>query len=88
MNHVLIQYKPFFYRQSIKRLIHQMTVQKADLRGSDKVRITNFLNKEFVFSTLSLKLLQLPTYFQLTLSFLLPKGSYLVVNVVPVITIK
>ena len=38
-----------------------MTVQKADLRGSDKVRITNFLNKEFVFSTLSLKLLQLPT---------------------------
>ena len=89
MNHVLIQYKPFFYRQSIKRLIHQMTVHKGDLRGFDKVRITNFLNKEFVFSTLlSLKFLQLPTYFQLTLSFLLPKGSYLVVNVVPVITIK
>ena len=86
MNHVLIQYKPFFYRQSIKRLIHQ--VHKGDLRGSDKVMITNFLNKEVVFSTLSLKLLQLPTYFQLTLSFSVPKGSYLVVNVVPVITIK
>ena len=65
-----------------------MTVHKVDLRGSDKVRITNFLNKEFVFTTLSLKLLQLPTYFQLTLSFLVPKETYLVVNVVPVITIK
>ena len=72
MNHVLIQYKPFFYRQSIKRLIHQMAVHKGDLRGSDKVRIPNVLNKEYNFLLIS----------NLPYLFLIPKGSYLVVNVV------
>ena len=42
VNHAIIQYKRFFYRQSIKSFIHQMAVHKGDLGGSNKVRITNF----------------------------------------------
>ena len=53
MNHAIIQYKGFFYRQSIKRVIHQMAVRKGDLGGSDKVRITNVLNKEYNFLLIS-----------------------------------
>ena len=45
----IIQYKPFFYSQSIKRLIYQMAVHKGDLGGSDKVMIPNVLNKEYNF---------------------------------------
>ena len=78
MNHAIIQYKGFFYRQSIKRVIHQMAVRKGDLGGSDKVRITNVLNKEYKFLLIS----------NLPYLFLIPKGNYLVVNGVPVITIK
>ena len=78
MNHAIIQYKGFFYRQSIKRVIHQMAVRKGDLGGSDKVRITNVLYKEYNFLLIS----------NLPYLFLIPKGNYLVVNGVPVITIK
>ena len=78
MNHAIIHYKGFFYRQSIKRVIHQVTVHKGDLGGSDKVRIPNVLNKEYNFLLIS----------NLPCLFLIPKGSYLVVNGVPVITIK
>ena len=78
MNHAIIHYKGFFYRQSIKRLIHQMAVRKGDLGGSDKVRITNVLNKEYNFLLNT----------NLPYLFLIPKGNYLVVNGVPVITIK
>ena len=78
MNHAIIQYKGFFYRQSIKRVIHQMAVHKGDLGGSDKVRTTNVLNKEYNFLLIS----------NLPYLFLIPKGNYLVVNGVPVITIK
>ena len=78
MNHAIIQYKGFFYRQSIKRFIHQVTVHKGDLGGSDEVRITNVLNKEYNFLLIS----------NLPYLFLIPKGNYLVVNGVPVITIK
>ena len=70
MNHAIIQYKPFFYRQLIKRLIHQMTVHKGDLGRSDRVRITNVLNKEYSFLLIS----------NLPYLFLIPKGSYLVVK--------
>ena len=55
-----------------------MTVHKGDLGRSDKVRITNVLNKEYSFLLIS----------NLPYLFLIPKGSYLVVNGVPVITIK
>ena len=78
MNHAIIQYKGFFYRQSIKRVIHQMAVRKGDLGGSDKVRITNVLYKEYNFLLIS----------NLPYLFLIPKGNYLVVTGVPVITIK
>ena len=78
MNHAIIQYKGFFYRQSIKRVIHQMAVRKGDLGGSDKVRITNVLNEKYNFLLIS----------NLPYLFLIPKGNYLVVNGVPVITIK
>ena len=78
MNHAIIQYKGFFYRQSIKRVIHQMAVRKGDLGGSDKVRITNVFNKEYNFLLNT----------NLPYLFLIPKGNYLVVNGVPVITIK
>ena len=78
MNHAIIQYKGFFYRQSIKRVIHQMAVYKGDRGGSDKARITNVLNKEYNFLLIS----------NLPYLFLIPKGNYLVVNGVPVVTIK
>ena len=55
-----------------------MAVHKGDLGGSDKVRITNVLNKEYNFLLIS----------NLPYLFLIPKGNYLVVNGVPVITIK